>query len=83
MTIMLSRRQLFFGSPRVSDVESEVLNDQDGAAAIEYGLIAGLIGVVLVASLPRVGKRTRRNLNCAKRAMKGREASNFCKRRGA
>lgn len=80
---MLSRRELFFGSPRVSDPETKLLEDQAGASAIEYGLIAGLIGVVLVASLPRVGKRTRRNLNCAKRAMKGREASNFCKRRGA
>lgn len=80
---MLSRRELFFGLPSKSGADSTFSNDQDGAAAIEYGLIAGLIGVVLVASLPRVGKRTRRNLNCAKRAMKGREANNFCKRRGA
>jgi Flp pilus assembly pilin Flp len=78
---MLSRRELFLG--KAAQAEPSMADSQSGAAAIEYGLIAGLIGVVLVASLPRVGKRTRRNLNCAKRAMKGRDASRFCKRRGA
>ncbi|MEL6413943.1 MAG: Flp family type IVb pilin [Pseudomonadota bacterium] len=56
---------------------------EDGAAAVEYGLIAGLIGVVLVGAVNRVGRRQRRNMNCVKRAMKGRKASRFCKRRGA
>ncbi|WP_394061090.1 Flp family type IVb pilin [Alcaligenes sp. WGS1538] len=30
-------------------------NDEDGATAIEYGLIAGLIAVVIIAVLTQVG----------------------------
>lgn len=82
---MLTRRALLFGAPRSGSGEdaSDLRYSEDGAAAVEYGLIAGLIGVVLVGALNRVGRRKRRNLNCVKRAMKGREASRFCSRRGA
>lgn len=82
---MLSRRALLFGAPRPKpgEVATELRYSEEGAAAIEYGLIAGLIAVVLVGGLTRVGKRSRRNFNCVKRSMKGREPSNFCKRRGA
>lgn len=31
------------------------LKDEDGATAIEYGLIAGLIAVVLIAALTTLG----------------------------
>ena len=55
----------------------------DYPAAIEYGVIAGLIAVVLIGTLNRVGRRSRRNMNCVKRAMKGRKPSRFCERRGA
>ena len=80
---MLSRRDLLFGRSDLDERARDLLASDEGASAIEYGLIAGLIGVVLVSSLTRVGKRTRRNLNCAKRAMRGKKPSKFCKRRGA
>ena len=32
-------------------------NDESGATAIEYGLIAGLIAVVIITAVTRVGKR--------------------------
>ena len=80
---MLSRRDLLFGRSDSDQSRKDLLASEQGVSAIEYGLIAGLIGVVLVGSLTRVGKRTRRNLNCAKRAMRGKKASKFCKRRGA
>ncbi|MEL6665279.1 MAG: Flp family type IVb pilin [Pseudomonadota bacterium] len=82
---MLTRRALLFGAPRPSSGEDvlDLRYSEDGAAAVEYGLIAGLIGVVLVGAVNRVGRRKRRNMNCVKRAMKGREASRFCQRRGA
>ena len=82
---MLTRRALLFGAPRPDPGEaiSELRYSEDGAAAVEYGLIAGLIGVVLVGAVNRVGRRKRKNLNCVKRAMKGRKANRFCRRRGA
>ena len=33
------------------------LSDESGATAIEYGLIAGLISVVIIVSVTRVGTR--------------------------
>jgi pilus assembly protein Flp/PilA len=33
------------------------LKDNSGAAAIEYGLIAGLIGVVIISALTTTGTR--------------------------
>ena len=80
---MYTRRELFFGSAPLVEDDSDLLSSESGAAAIEYGLIASLIAIVMTASLTRLGKRQRRNYNCVKRAMKGREASKFCKKRGA
>jgi len=80
---MLSRRDLLFGRSDLDQSPKNLLASEQGASAIEYGLIAGLMGVVLVGSLTRVGKRTRKNLNCAKRAMRGKKANKFCKKRGA
>ncbi|MDB5649290.1 MAG: Flp family type IVb pilin [Hyphomicrobiales bacterium] len=34
---------------------SRFMNDESGATAIEYGLIAGLIAVVIIASVSAVG----------------------------
>lgn len=82
---MLSRRALLFGAPRPKpgEVATELRYSEDGASAIEYGLIAGLIAVVLVGGVSRAGRRSRNNMNCVKRAMKGRDASRFCAKRGA
>lgn len=33
------------------------LRDEEGATAIEYGIIAGLISIAIVAVLPEVGTR--------------------------
>ncbi|NVK07216.1 MAG: Flp family type IVb pilin, partial [Marivivens sp.] len=33
----------------------DFLKDEDGATAIEYGLIAGLIAVVIIAALTALG----------------------------
>ena len=82
---MLTRRALLFGAPRSETGEaiSDLRYSEDCAAAIEYGLIASLIAVITIGALNRVGRKSRRNLNCVKRAVKGRAASRFCERRGA
>lgn len=80
---MYTRRDLFFGPAAPSAENDTLVSSESGAAAVEYGLIASLIAIVMTASLTRLGKRQRRNYNCVKRAMKGKEANKFCKRRGA
>jgi len=80
---MYTRRDLFFGPSSLAEDDGDLLSSEGGAAAIEYGLIASLIAIVLTASLTRLGKRQRRNYNCVKRAMKGKKANKFCKKRGA
>jgi Flp pilus assembly pilin Flp len=80
---MYTRRDLLFGRPPLVEEDGDLLSSESGAAAIEYGLIASLIAIVLAASMTRLGKRQRRNYNCVKRAMRGKEANNFCKKRGA
>lgn len=80
---MYTRRDLLFGPAPLAEEDGNLLSSESGAAAIEYGLIASLIAIVLTASLTRLGKRQRRNYNCVKRAMKGKQANKFCKKRGA
>ena len=76
---MYSRRELFLGRRSL-----QVIDDEGGTGAIEYGLIAGLIAAIIITgSMTRVGKRQRRNYNCVKRSMRGKEPSKFCKKRGA
>jgi len=58
------RRRFLFG-------ERGFLKDQSGVTAVEYGLLASLIGVVIIASTRRMGRCTRRNMNCASKTMKG------------
>lgn len=36
---------------------SRFMNDESGATAIEYGLIAGLIGVVIITAVGAVGTK--------------------------
>jgi pilus assembly protein Flp/PilA len=36
---------------------SRFLNDESGATAIEYGLIAGLIGVVIITAVTTLGTK--------------------------
>nr|WP_070961351.1 Flp family type IVb pilin [Hyphomonas sp. Mor2] len=80
---MYTRRDLVFGPAPQVEEDGNLLASESGAAAIEYGLIASLIAIVLTASLTRLGKRQRRNYNCVKRAMRGKQANRFCKKRGA
>jgi|GEM_PF-3744510 len=80
---MYTRRDLLLGSAPLDKRDRDLVSSESGAAAIEYGLIAALIAIVMTASITRLGKRQRRNYNCVKRAMKGRKASRFCERRGA
>ncbi len=35
----------------------EFMHDESGATAIEYGLIAGLISVVIIAALTNIGSK--------------------------
>jgi pilus assembly protein Flp/PilA len=39
----------------ISSIVTRFLRDQGGATAIEYGLIAGLIAVVIITATHRVG----------------------------
>ena len=80
---MYTRRDLLIGPTSRSEEDESLWASETGAAAIEYGLIGSLIAIVLTASLTRLGKRQRRNHNCVKRAMKGKQANRFCKKRGA
>ncbi|MCR9194709.1 MAG: Flp family type IVb pilin [Hyphomonas sp.] len=80
---MYTRRALLFGRPPLIEEDGNPLSSESGAAAIEYGLIASLIAIVLAASMTRLGNRQRRNYNCVKRAMRGKQANKFCKKRGA
>lgn len=41
----------------MSKFVSKFLNDESGATAIEYGLIAALVAVVLVTALTAMGKQ--------------------------
>ena len=43
--------------------------DDSGATAIEYGLIAGLISVVIITALTRVGTRLNNKFNTVSTAI--------------
>jgi pilus assembly protein Flp/PilA len=42
---------------------SRFLNDESGATAIEYGLIAGLIGVVIISAVKLLGTNVSNKFN--------------------
>jgi Flp pilus assembly pilin Flp len=66
----ITRRNFLFGKGQEHDQSDGLIDDEVGAAAIEYGLIGGLIAVGLIGALTRTGKRTRRPLNCVKATMR-------------
>jgi len=68
----INRRSFLFGS-------REFLKDEAGATAVEYGLLGSLVGLAIIASTRRVGRRTRRNLNCASKTMKGVKNHRSCR----
>ena len=45
--------------------------DEEGAAAVEYGLLAALIAVVIVAAVSSVGNRVCETFNTIAKALKG------------
>lgn len=47
------------------------LKDEDGATAIEYGLIAGLIAVVIIAALTLLGGELDKSFTKVKDAVAG------------
>lgn len=75
----ITRRNFLFGSSQ----QASVLEDESGAAVVEYGLIGALIAVGLIGALSRTGRRTRRPLNCVKatmrRARRGQDTPNCAK----
>lgn len=42
---------------------SRFVNDQSGATAVEYGLIAGLISVVIVGAITAIGTKLNAKFN--------------------
>ncbi|WP_284337373.1 Flp family type IVb pilin [Comamonas sp. NoAH] len=50
-------------------------NDEDGATAIEYGLIAGLIAVVIVSVLTTLGTDLKATFQSIIDGLKGKPAS--------
>jgi pilus assembly protein Flp/PilA len=53
---------LLFGISAV-DIFKSFLKNQSGATAIEYGLIAGLIAVVIIGALTSLGTHIRAKFN--------------------
>ncbi len=72
----MTRRALLFGR--------KFQNDQEGATAIEYGLMAALIGIAIIAGARRLGVRANWRFNCAtvavRRAGRGGDTTANCKR---
>ncbi|MFP1631353.1 Flp family type IVb pilin [Zhengella sp. ZM62] len=64
MSKQLTRRELLFGRRRFAD-------DESGATAIEYGLIASAIALVIVGSLQTTGLWTQRKFHCIRAAIQG------------
>ncbi|MCB1425044.1 MAG: Flp family type IVb pilin [Notoacmeibacter sp.] len=62
----LTRRELLFGRKK------DYSGDESGATAIEYGLIAGLIGAALLTPAPRrVGILISTNIQCVRAGLMG------------
>ncbi|MCB1383016.1 MAG: Flp family type IVb pilin [Notoacmeibacter sp.] len=53
-------------------------NDQQGATAVEYGLLASLIGAGNITGMTKLRNRTRRKFNCSTRALKGKSLPAGC-----
>ena len=48
-------RQFFIGATSMLAFSSSVLRDESGATAIEYGLIAALVSVVIISAITAIG----------------------------
>ena len=84
MQTPMTRRELLFGQRRHSAAEdTDVIGDETGATAVEYGLIVALLVLALTGALTQVARRNRQNYRCVIRAMRGREPTRFCERKGA
>jgi pilus assembly protein Flp/PilA len=66
----ISRRQFLFARA--------FARDESGASAIEYGIIASLLGVAIIGSARLVGTRTNRKLDCANQTMKSDKKGKAC-----
>ncbi|MDJ1157648.1 Flp family type IVb pilin [Chelatococcus sp. SYSU_G07232] len=54
---------------------SRFAEDESGATAIEYGLIAGLISVVIIAAVSAIGTDLKAKFEAIKTALAGAKAS--------
>jgi pilus assembly protein Flp/PilA len=55
----------------MSKFVSRFINDESGATAIEYGLIAALIAVVIISAVTALGTTIKTKLNAVVTAMGG------------
>ena len=54
---------------------TELMNDEAGATAIEYGLIAALIAVAAIAAMQGLGNELKSTFNATSSAMSGANAA--------
>ncbi|MFP1631354.1 Flp family type IVb pilin [Zhengella sp. ZM62] len=64
MPDQLNRREFLFGRRKFKE-------DEQGATAIEYGLIAGLVALVLAGTLDITGRRIVRKFQCLRQGIMG------------
>ena len=57
------------GSHTMKNLFTRFAADQSGATAIEYGLIAGLISVVIITALTTIGTRLNNKFNAVGNAL--------------
>ncbi len=72
----LTRRQLLLGQRPLTELPL----DQRGATAIEYGLIAALIGLLAMPAMSLLGTRVRSMFTCINQGMRG-SMNGYCKAR--
>ncbi len=68
--VTFSRRSLLIGNRVESSDAAEASSDESGATAVEYGLLAALLAIIMIPAIRRLGRRTRRPLNCTKNTMR-------------
>ncbi len=66
----LSRRAFLFGHSSLEKDQRLDLGDEEGATAIEYGLIGGLIALAIIPAVASLGEQTEEPLDCAMRTMR-------------
>ncbi|MAW87639.1 MAG: Flp family type IVb pilin [Phyllobacteriaceae bacterium] len=67
----LNRREFLFGRRTFKE-------DERGATAIQYGLIAGLVALAITAPLDLFGRRLIRKFNCIRQTINGWTTTNYC-----